>query len=101
MKRFISKIMVFVLVMVMLLAGEGVKIEAASYPSVFFFADAEFKDLIVSTTANVGDTVYIRMDWWAEYNHEGYDMVVYNSDNQVVASTSDTWSNLNYERHIT
>lgn len=77
-------------------------VQAADYPSCFFYEDSNFENLIVSYKAPVGETVAIRMYWFAEYNNEGYDINIYNSEtNKLVFSTSSTFSNTNYTRKIT
>ena len=101
MRKVLSKIMAVMLTIVIVVGGLCVKTEAASYPSVFFFSDEKFNDLIINTTANVGDIVNIRMEWFAEYNNEGYDLVIYNSNDEKVFSESDTWTNASYQKHIT
>lgn len=98
-KSLFSVMIVTLLVIASL--GSEVEVNAASYPDAFFYKDAEFKDLIVSDEATVGETVYIRMYWFAKFNHEGYDLVVYDSNGTAVAHSSDTFSNIDYTRKFT
>lgn len=101
MKKILSRIMAVMLIATVILSGTCINSKAASYPTVFFFSDEEFNNLIDSDTATVGDVVYIRMQWFAAFNNEGYDIAIYNSDNQVVSTLSSTWTNTKYIKNIT
>ena len=101
MKKKLSKVMAVMLILVMILSATCINTAAASYPILFFMSDENFEDVTVHTTATVGDVVNIRMDWFAEYKNEGYDMYIYNSNDQVVGSASSTWYNTGLEKHIT
>ena len=102
MKKFLSKIMAFMLIAVVVISSININVNAASYPTVFFYGDEEFTELIISDTATVGDTVYIRMKWFPVFNNEGYDIVVYDSNKTAVANTSKTFTNSSLaERHFT
>ena len=89
------------LLFVILLLGVIGSAQAASYPSVFFFSDADFKNLIIEDTVTVGRNYPIRMKWYAVYNNEGYDISVYNSSGSVVGSAYDTWTNASGSKYIT
>ncbi len=52
------------------------KVMAASYPSVFFFSDEDYENLVVTMTMAKGVNT-IRMLWYPEYNNEGYDLGEY------------------------
>ena len=96
MKKAIS-----ILLLVILLLGVMGSAQAAGYPSVFFFLDPDFNDLIISDTATVGDVYPIRMEWFAEYNNEGYDISVYDASGTRVAGARSTWTNYSLIKHIT
>lgn len=101
MKKFLSKIMAFMLIAVVVISSININVNAASYPTVFFYGDEEFTELIISDTATVGDTVYIRMKWFPVFNNEGYDIVVYDSNKTAVANISKTFTNSSFVRHFT
>jgi len=73
-------------------------VQAASYPSVFFFSDEAYQNLIIQDTATVGDTVHIRMKWYSVFNNEGYDLTVYGPSGTAVANGSKTFTNIDYSR---
>lgn len=103
MKKIITKIFAIMLAFVFAMSGTVISAQAASYPSAFFCSDSDFdiNDIIVSDEATVGDNVDIRMLWYAEFNHEGYDMVIYDSNDNPVSTCSDTFTNSSYIKHIT
>lgn len=101
MKKTLSRIVVFMLMIVMAVSAVNIDVKAASYPSVFFYKDADFEDLIIEDTAIVGDTVFIRMYWFAKFNNEGYDLVIYDSDGHSVATDSQTFTNVYYTTKFT
>ena len=69
--------------------------QAASYPLVFFFEDAEFEKQTISIDAAVGDTIPIRMLWYPEYKNEGYDVAVISyATGKTVATASNTFTNI-------
>ena len=73
---------------------------AANYPIVSFYEDEDYKNLIYSTTAEVGETVVIRMQWIAAFNNEGYDLVIYDSEGNAVSTASNTFSYHDLISHI-
>ena len=89
------------LLLVILLLGVIGSAQAAAYPIVFFFSDPDFNDLIVSDNATVGDVYPLRMEWFAAYNNEGYDISVYDASGTRVASARSTWTNYSLMKHIT
>lgn len=101
MKKTLSRIVAFMLMIVMAVSAVNIDVKAASYPSVFFYKDADFEDLIIEDTAIVGDIVFIRMYWFAKFNNEGYDLVIYDSDGHSVATDSQTFTNVYYTTKFT
>lgn len=95
MKKKLSKIIAFMLIMVMVFSTTSINANAASYPIVF---------LDVTSTAIAGDNVEIRLSWFAVYNYEGYDITISDSNGTKVYTTSDTWmsgSGADYLKEIT
>ena len=101
MKAKLTKFYVILLTMVLTLSIGICGAQAASYPTVFFFSDAYFENLIIEDTVTIGTRYPIRMYWFAVYNNEGYDISIYNSSGNVVATGSSTWSNSGYSKKIT
>ena len=95
-----KKIFVLLTAVVLCLGIFSVNVQAAGYPELFFFSDEDFKDLIVQDKVASGETYIVRMLWYAEYNNEGYDIVVYDSDGNAVATASSTWTNSTLTRRI-
>ena len=96
MRKVVSTLLlVFILMGVVICSAQ-----AASYPSVYFYSDADFSDLIIKDTATVGDTYSIRMVWYAVYNNEGYDISIYDSKGSTVATAYKTWTNGSYSKRI-
>ncbi|WP_347994439.1 fibronectin type III domain-containing protein [uncultured Eubacterium sp.] len=100
MKRVKGFVSVILTIMVILLCLEN-NVKAGSYPSVYFFGDDAFENLIISDEAIVGEKVFIRMHWFAEFNYEGYDLVVYDSNGNAVLRDSNNFSNIDYTRKFT
>ena len=74
MKKKITRLFSIVLAAIMIVSVSTVNAKAASYPAAFFMGDESFEDVTVTQTAYVGDVVPIRMEWFCEYNNEGYMM---------------------------
>ena len=53
-----------------------------------FFEDDAYENLTVLTTAEVGETVTFRIEWFVAFNNEGYDIVIYDPNGYAVASAS-------------
>ncbi|MDE6658821.1 MAG: fibronectin type III domain-containing protein, partial [Eubacterium sp.] len=91
-----------IFVIVMICSFTTINSNAASYPSVFFCSDSDFEDIIIKDTATVGDHVNIRMLWYCAFKNEGYNLVIRNSKDEIVATADDTFSNSSaFVRHIT
>lgn len=101
MRKKINKLWAMLLLVFIVVGGVFVTSEAANYPVLFFCSDEKFENLIISDTATVGDTVAIRMKWFAEFNNEGYEIAIRNSNGEVVATAKKTWRNTNSIIHIT
>ena len=92
-KKFILSILIMVFTVTSIVTLTPSKVMAASYPSVFFFSDEDYENLVVTMTMAKGVNT-IRMLWYPEYNNEGYDIKIYDSEKNVVATASTTFSNV-------
>lgn len=98
MKRKITKVFATLLAFIMTITGVTFSAQAASYPVLLFYGDEDYNELIVEDEATVGDIVYIRMKWYAVFNNEGYDLAIYDSNKNIVATNSSTFTNVSYVR---
>ena len=101
MKAKIARACTVLITMVMCLSFGSLGAKAASYPSVYFYSDAEYEDLIIRDTVTLGSNYPIRMYWFAVYNNEGYDISIYDENGNVVATASKTWTNSGYTKKMT
>lgn len=92
-KERIFRVVALVLVASFLIMGSTLTVKAAGYPLCVFFEDENYETQIISTSATVGDEVIIRMEWFPEFNNEGYDLTIYNSSGRAVATASKTFTN--------
>lgn len=98
MNKKITRVFATLVAFIMTITGVTLSAQAASYPELFFFGDEDYNELIVEDEATVGDVVYIRMKWYAAFNYEGYDLAIYDSNKNVVATCSNTFTNVDYVR---
>ena len=101
MKAKIARACTVLITMVMCLSFGSLGAKAASYPSVYFYSDAEYEDLIIRDTVTLGSNYPIRIYWFAVYNNEGYDISIYDENGNVVATASKTWTNSGYTKKMT
>lgn len=92
-KRAIFKMIPLCLLLAFFLPFNSLKANAADYPAAFFFEDDAYENLTVLTTAEVGETVTFRIEWFVAFNNEGYDIVIYDPNGYAVASASKTFTN--------
>lgn len=98
MNKKITRVFATLVAFIMTITGVTLSAQAASYPELFFYGDDEYNELIVEDEATVGDVVSIRMEWYAEFKNEGYDLAIYDSNKNVVATYSNTFTNVDYVR---
>ena len=100
MKRRLNRFFILLLTIALCCSIFTIGAQAASYPSVFFFSDADFENLIISDTVNLGTNYPIRMKWYSVYNNEGFDLSIYDKSGNLVSYASKTWTNSGYSRNF-
>ena len=88
-----SKVLCLMLVTVFCFSLFSVDAKADSYPSVFFFSDEEFENLIVKDSVQIGTVYTIRMKWYAAFNNEGYIIRIKDPSGKAIAGSEATWAN--------
>lgn len=96
--KLLKKRLVFLVMVLLFLVGIPNNVKAASYPTVFFFGDENFENLVLMDEVLQGEKYNIRMEWHVVYENEGYDMVITDSSGETVAETSYQFTNLSNKR---
>lgn len=89
----ITKMLLALFLSVLLILVTVTPVQAASYPSVFFFSDEDFSNLVVSMQVSKSTTTMIYMKWYPAFKNEGYEMKIYDENGYIVATASNTFYN--------